>query len=489
MKRSRRKRDLQGWLGEASTAVFVLDRELRLSAFNSGCESLTGWSADEVLGQECRYASIADDLTPTALGASLCPPPDIFEVAEGLAPAFIPTKSGASLPRLIHFFLLKDAEGATGVLGLITEIPEPPKATVVPPARQLHAELAAVRMQLRERFGSHSLVVRSSAMQQALVQLQLAQTCSANVLLQGEPGTGKEHLARHIHFGSAAKAQWFVPLDCRRLDPQDVSRVIERLQEVHRPTGSGAVQPGTLFLADVDLLPRDLQSQMVVAFNPADLGSKSLIRLIASATSPLEELVADGKLLPEFQALIETLTIRIPPLRERNDDLQLLAQHFLEEVNREKITVAGSGSRTKQIAGFDEAVWPLFLRYNWPGNLDELAAVVREAHDRGNESLIKASDLPFRFRSALDAQELPPPVEAPPMPLDPLLTRVETRLILLALERGKYNKSRAAELLGINRARLYRRMEQLGIEDRDPERDGDAGVEESKDSLEKSADG
>src|SRR6185295_3959326 len=92
-----------------------------------------------------------------------------------------------------------------------------------------------------------------------------------------------------------------------------------------------------------------------------------------------------------------------------------------------------------------------------------LAAVVGEAHAHSTVTLIRRDDLPFRFRTALAAQELPPSPVPPPMLLDPLLARVETRLITLALERSRNNKSRAAELLGINRARLLRRIEQLQI--------------------------
>jgi len=132
----------------------------------------------------------------------------------------------------------------------------------------------------------------------------------------------------------------------------------------------------------------------------------------------------------------------------------MLAQHFLEEYNRQGLRQAG---------GFDEQVWPLLTRYAWPGNLDELAAVVGEAHAHATETLIRPDDLPFRFRTSLAAQEVPPSPVPPPMLLDPLLSRVETRLITLALERSRNNKWRAAELLGINRARLLRRIEQLQI--------------------------
>lgn len=481
-KSSRRKRDLQGWLGAAGTPVFVIDRELRLRVFNEGCEKLTGWKADELLGQECRYASVSDELTPAALGNSLSPPPEAMSGHEVSAPAYLPSKKGVSLARMLHFFPIHDASGEqTAVLGLIANIPPTPAAPAISPARQLHAELAALRMQLRERFGPHSLITRSPAMKKLLAQLQLAQNCTASVLLEGETGSGREHLARHIHFGGASRGQWFVPLDCRRLDPQDLARVVERLQEVHRPEGSRARSassgatplPGTVYLADVEALPRDLQEQIVAAFGATEAGRAPALRVMAGSAAGLDEEVAAGRVLPELHTLVSTLTLKVPALRNRGDDLQLLAQHFLEEVNRDR-------SGGKQVAGFDEAVWPLFLRYNWPGNLDELATVVREAHERSEQTLVRAEDLPFRFRTALDAQELPPVVTEswPATPLDPLLTKVETRLITLALERSKYNKSRAAELLGINRARLYRRMEQLGIEDREGpgEAAGDAPV-------------
>src|SRR5260370_41933558 len=95
--------------------------------------------------------------------------------------------------------------------------------------------------------------------------------------------------------------------------------------------------------------------------------------------------------------------------------------------------------------------------------MEEVGAVVGEAHADGTETFIHPRDLPYRFRTALASQEQPPPPEPPPMLLDPLLTKVETRLITLALERTRNNKSKAAELLGINRARLLRRIEQLQI--------------------------
>ena len=111
----------------------------------------------------------------------------------------------------------------------------------------------------------------------------------------------------------------------------------------------------------------------------------------------------------------------------------------------------------------------MFSRYNWPGNLDELRRVIQEASAVATDITVKVADLPFRFRTALQAQDAPPANVPRPLPLDKMLTQVESNAIQLALERSRYNKTKAADLLGINRARLYRRMEQLGIEDRESE--------------------
>lgn len=456
----RKARSLDSRLEATATPVFVIDAERRIRAFNRGCEMLTGWTAAEALGQVCHYGSLGHETGVPALAASLCPPPEAFAGEDTAAPTYIICKDGASQARMLHFFPLRsEGNDLTGVLGVALPIKQPLAASRISPARQLHAELAALRTVVRARFGAESLVCSSPAMRKVLTQVELARQSAVSVLLAGEPGTGREHLARTIHFGSSAKASWFVPLDCRRLGAEDLQSVLSRLLEVHqaRPVSGVGPQPGTLYLADVECLPRDMQEGLTTAFsNPAALNPR--LRILASTSGDLEAAIDAETLRPDFAAMLSTMTIEIPPLREREGDVLLLAQHLLEEVNR----LGG-----KQLGGFDDDVWPLFQRYNWPGNIDELAQVVREAHERCGEALVKAQDLPFRFRTALGAQELPPPAEPFPLALDPLLIQVEAKLIVQALDRSKHNKSKAAELLGINRARLYRRMQQLGIEDRE----------------------
>ena len=453
-------RSIQRHLDSTATPLFIIDAQRRIRGFNLGCQVLTGWTAEEVLGQICNYGSAGDESGLAALAASLCPPPEAFSGEAATAPAYLVCRNGRAEPRMLQFFPLRSESGdLTGVLGLALPISSALPAARISPARQLHAELAALRASLRNRFGPDSLVCRSSVMNKVLAQVELARQSQASVLLVGEPGTGREHLARTIHFGSPGRTNWFVPLDCRRLGPDDLQSVMTRLLDGSQsePASTPGPQPGTLFLADVDYLPRDLQEQLAAVWSGMPPGSTRL-RLLASTSRSVETAVKSESMRSDFAAMLSTLTIEIPPLRSRGDDLPVLAQSLLELINRQG---------EKQSGGFDDAVWPLLLKYEWPGNIDELAQVVGEAHAHSVDSLVKPQDLPFRFRTALDAQDLPPVAEPLPLPLDALLEQVETRLIQQALERSRNNKSKAAELLGINRPRLYRRMEQLGIEDRE----------------------
>lgn len=448
------------WLADTGTPVFVLDARRTVVAFNAGCESLTGWEAVAVIGETCPYATAADAPGVQALTAALCPPPDVWQGDPAAVPAYLPQKEGPSLSRMLHFFPLLDGQGKiSGIAGVIVSLPTT-RSTPTTPAWELHAELAALRMTLRSRFGPNALVAGSPAMRRALAQIELARQSIAHVLFTGEAGTGREHLARTIHLGSPNKATAFVPLDCRRLGPDELERVLHRLLDVHgkrnAATGTG-LQPGTLYLAEVNFLPRDLQDQLVRAFAPeADPDQRPNLRLMASMTGQPEVALADGKLRDDFFSLIAPLVVALPPLRDRADDLPLLAQYFLEEANRLK---------PRQLGGFGEEIWPLLSRYHWPGNLDELAEVIQHAHVAAADNLIRPADLPARFRTGLEARELPPATESPSLALDPLLEKLETQLITLALTRCRFNKSRAAELLGINRARLLRRIEQLKIKD------------------------
>jgi len=461
----RKRYPVERWVAQSSVPVFVIESGNVLAYFNEGCEKLTGWVAADLLGKTCHFASSSASSSIEAVTGPLCPPPDVWSGQELQLPVYLVHKHGASVPRLIHFFPLrgtkdKERDKVVAVLGVISlmKVLGPPVPTS--PVLQLHAELAALRSELRSRFGEETLVSRSPAMLKVLNQVELAIKSPVHVSLTGEPGTGKEHLARLIHYAGPMKAGWFVPLNCAKLDSNELERVLGRLIEVQLSGVAPGVrpQPATVYLAEIEHLPRDLQEKLIVALKLPKKGEQSGLRILASGLRSLSTAVNAGTLRADLESLLGTLTIHLPPLREREEDLPLLAQHFLGQQNRQQ---------EKQLSGFAADIWPSFHRHNWPRNLDELRQVVQEACEATTEKEIKLRDLPFRFRTALEAQDSPPPLAPHPLPLDEMLLRVETNAIQLALERGKFNKSKAAEILGINRARLYRRMEQLGIEDRE----------------------
>ncbi len=200
-KRKNKTIDIDHWLKDSARAVFVLDTDRRIRAFNAGCESLSGWTASDVVGATCHYGSVSEVAGAAALAASLCPPPEVFAGEEASVPAYLAHREGQTLPRMMHFFPLRDSAGRqSGVLGVVGAWPPPERAVETSPTRQLHAELAALRMTLRARFASSTIVAHSMAMRRVLSQVELALGTRAFILFSGGPGTGKEHLMRVVAF-------------------------------------------------------------------------------------------------------------------------------------------------------------------------------------------------------------------------------------------------------------------------------------------------
>ncbi|MFN8857777.1 MAG: sigma 54-interacting transcriptional regulator [Planctomycetaceae bacterium] len=460
-RRSRKTQDLATWLGTSLTPLFVLDTERRIRVFNAGCQALTGWTPPDVVGEVCQYTQPVETATGTALAASLCPPPEVFAGQEMVVPGQILTHDGNRLNRSLHFFPLRDGEtGITGVLGLICPPQPPAELAATPMSLRLHAELAALRASQRRRFGPQTLIAVSRGMQRVAAQIALAIPTQSSVLLQGEPGTGREHLSRVIHFGGPGAGRWYVPLDCRRLTPTELERVLNRLVELHPGSSSsgGTAPPGTLYLADVDHLPRDLQKRLCqLVASPDGDDSAPRLRILASTEHPWQQLVQEERLLEDLAIALTPLVIELPPLRERREDIPLLAQHFLEELNRLEL----HGERRHQVSGLTDDAIQLLIGWTWPRHLDELWDLLRSAHSHATGTQIGIEDLPAWLKSAPSTP--PPMAQLPQLDLDQILLEAERKVVALALNRCRQNRTRAAAMLGIQRTRLLRRLEVLGL--------------------------
>ncbi|MED5398937.1 MAG: sigma 54-interacting transcriptional regulator [Planctomycetota bacterium] len=466
---ARRRRRIEKWLAGSRTPVFVLDANRIVCWFNSGCEELTGWPAEEVIGWRCDYSSEFEQGTVDALLASLCPPPELDLHPNHPIPIQLACRDGRSLPQALHVFPLNDELGQPdGFLGVLCPVrAAEPTTTSETPTHRLHAELAAMRHSLRERFGQDSLLGTGPAMARLQAQARLAGDSLSSVCLIGEPGSGREHTARAIHYSGAAGDQSFVPLDCNGLPPGEQANIIDRMFQSPEAGSSSVFQPGSLFLADVDHLPRDIQQRLLDQLTTPNTTTEPSLRLMVSSTRPLEEAVAREDLLPDLHFHASTVSITVPPLRDRGEDFRPLVQHFLERHNQ---------PASRQVGGLAPDSWTVLGQYDWPGNLDELNLVILEAAlvaaDR-DSSLIDPDDLPFAFRTGIDAQRAGGPLEQPIEPLEDVLERVEREQLGRAMQRARGNKAEAARLLGLTRPRLYRRLTQLDMLEDDFEPDND----------------
>lgn len=453
MPRRPRRGGLPEWLAQSQLAVFVVDARRVVLFFNQGCEQLTGWAASDLIGKVSEWRSDGNAEEPATLLSALCPPSEPQATTHRV---HLLTRSGQSLDRVIRFFPLlppapaERADEPLRWLGVI-EAPDAVHLGSPSPDSRLHAELSALKAELRKRYALSDVVAQCSAMRRVLTQLQLAVGSYATVGLQGAAGTGKEFLARAVHYAGETRVRAFVPVDCR-LPREELSKVLSQIMttELESPP-IPVLRLGAVLLQCVEALPTDWQARLIEWISSDAAPEK--VRWMISSTEPFSDLVEREVLLPEFRDQFSVIEVTLPTLRERRDEFPLLAQQALESCNH-------SG---KQLLGFSPDVWEQFLAYNWPGNLDELLAVVSEAHASCAGSVITVAELPFRFRAGRDAQTIAPLPSAPQVPLEERLQQVEREQLVLALERANGNKQLAAELLGIPRAKLYRRLEAHGL--------------------------
>ena len=316
-------------------------------------------------------------------------------------------------------------------------------------AGRLHEAIRHFRHEAAGRFRADRLIGPSVAARRVRRQVELAVAGRASVLLVGPPGSGRRHVASAIHYGSDPRRTGaLVPLDCAVLGAELLVPTIYAL--THGRTAGQGAGPGSLLLTDADRIPPEVQAPLAAEI----LGRPFPWRLLATAGRPLVELARRGHYHEELAAALSTLVIELPRLADRREDIPLLAQLFLEDNN---------ARRAKQLAGLTPEALDLLCGYDWPGNLDELADAIAQAHQRAQGAEITPADLPERLHLAAQAALRPRRGEET-IVLDEFLGRMERELIRRAIARAKGNKAKAARLLGLSRPRLYRRMVRLGLE-------------------------
>jgi DNA-binding NtrC family response regulator len=477
----------------AREPIFWLDPALKLTWVNRAWEELTGYPAAAVVGLTCQAHAPTQPGDASDLAASFHPPPESLAGRPAGAPTLIYRADGERLWRRVEFWPFCDEQ--SGLIGLLGMVRADEAAPSVPDSRdgRLHAELLEIRRRLHQRHGLDALIGSGPAHRRLLEQVRLAAGSAVPVLIVGEPGTGKRHVARTIHQHGPNRHRPFLAFDCEALPAEILERELFGAAAPGASDGAGrrprlSLGDGsTLLIDEVLSLPRDLQARLVEA-----LDAHAPVRPIATTAREPEAAVDDERLRPDLYYALTALVVRLRPLRDRRDELPALAQHFLERINRHGVPqqldegdpIEGpdlfpraNRRGVAQRGGFTPEAVEVLTSYDWPGNLPELARVVEHAHGRADGHVIAPEDLPATIRGHLGGAYNPPAPPSPIKPLDELLTEVERRAIETALRQSRSNKSRAAEILGISRPRLYRRIKELNLPDEEEPAEDDGPPE------------
>ncbi|MEX0937606.1 MAG: helix-turn-helix domain-containing protein [Pirellulales bacterium] len=439
-------------LQQAPDPIYVLDDRRTIVHCNRALAEWTGLTAEELTGRRVDYHSHHEESTPPGLAAGLCPPPAAFAGSESQGHVSCMSRDGRLLQRRARFVPLGTGRGGTvGVVVFVApvnvETAELVAQRTATSADLLHAQVRIFRREQQQRYDLDRIAGTSPAANRARLQIAAAAASGANVQLVGPAGSGRAHIAKAIHYRAVGgKSGQLIPLDGAVLTAERLRAAVETLG-----SDQPRAEPRTLLLTNVDCLGDELQYYFLELLNKAPRSLRTLV----TAERDLSELAREGRFRADLACALTTLSVQLPPLAERLEDLPLLAQLFLEECNR---------SGEKQVGGVSLQALDLLTAYHWPENIDELAAVMREAHAATEAHEIRPVDLPARFRHAAGAAARPRKQEEK-IVLDEFLQRIETELISRALRRAKGNKTKAARLLGLTRPRLYRRLVQLGLEE------------------------
>ncbi len=332
-----------------------------------------------------------------------------------------------------------------------------------------HLKLASENRLLREKIkskqGFGGIVGRSPEMEKLYRLIAKVSRSSHPVLVQGESGTGKELVARAIHFTGPFRDQPFIPVDCGSLVP---TLIESELFGYVRGAFTGAVrskeglmsiaQGGTVFLDEIAELPVDLQSKLLRAIQETEIrpvgSTKSLpinVRILAATNRDLETAVQDGKFRKDLYFRLNVVTLKIPPLRERKQDIPLLVGHFLEKLAR-------SSGMQREIS--DEAM-KLMLAYDWPGNVRELENCLERACALSSGPLMQVADLPTSIQNA----QLHTGAASLPGSRIVTIAELEKQAILGTIDQLQGDKLMAAKLLGIGKTTLYRKLKEYASQD------------------------
>lgn len=427
-------------LDSVASGVFTVDRDWRITSFNLSAAQITGWNQEAAIGKYC------SDVFCSSVCGKNCAIAESLYTGQPVANRTITIKNrnGKKVSVSISAAPLVDHDG--NVLGGVETF------------RDLSVEMN-LRQQLTKKYTFEQIISKSPSMQRIFQILPEISKSESNVLILGESGTGKELVASAIFNASARNDKPFIVVNCGALPDTLLESELfgykagaftdARKDKIGR---FAAAEGGTIFLDEIGDIPHSLQVKLLRVLQQKvyePLGSNSPIkadvRIIAATNKNLVELVHKGEFRDDLYYRLNVVNIKLPPLRERLEDIPLLLEHFVKKFRAE---------RQKDIVGVSEEVVSLLMKYKYPGNIRELENIIEYGFILCPGGYIRLEHLPETFGG--QPQELDSPLLSAYEGLS--LEKIEKSAIHLSLQRNKWKKMRTCRELGISKDTLRRKI-------------------------------
>jgi PAS domain S-box-containing protein len=451
-------------LESMADGVFTLSPKGEITSWNPSMERITGYGVEEVMGRTCSILDFSRCIRKSCpSGFKEC---GIFKAGTA-APkeCVLRHKEGHDVPVVKNARLVKDEGGSViGVVETVTDLTELQNA-------RRKAEEAERR--LGERFQFDEIIGKSKAMQPVFSAIKAAASSDATVLVHGASGTGKELVAGAVHYHSLRNDMPFVTVNCSALSE---SLLESELFGHVKGAFTGALRDrigrfegaegGTIFLDEIGDVSPFIQIKLLRVLQELEIervgDSKKRpvdIRIIAATNRDLYELVRSGHFREDLYYRLKVFPIRIPPLKERREDIPFLVDRFIEIQNKKT---------RKKIAAVSREAMSVLMNHPWPGNVRELENAIGHAFVLRNEGNIDISDLPVELRhpaSQSDSKETPDSQNQAAG-----RNRLSRETLLQLLDECQWNKAEVGRRVGLSRTAIWKYMNKWEIPLKPPEK-------------------
>jgi PAS domain S-box-containing protein len=425
--------------------TFTIDQDWNVTSFNNSAIKVTGYKRSEAIGKKCWEI----------FNSSLCRNGCHMEQTMHKGKATmgneleIINKKGKKIPiRVNSGILMNNKNEKVGAVETFIDI----------------SEIKNLSAHLEEKFSFENIIGNNKELRQILFLLESVAQTDSSVLITGESGTGKELAARAIHLHSLKLKMPFIAVNCSAFAE---SLIESELFGHEKGAFTGAIkdkvgkfelaQGGTLFLDEIGDISIAVQTKLLRVLETHEferVGGNKIInmnaRVIAATNKNISEEISAGRFREDLFYRINVINIHLPPLRERRDDLPLLANHFIAKFNLKF---------EKNIKQFSSSAYELLEEYSWPGNIRELENVIEHCFVLCRGEVIQVEHLPKNFRAVQLNNESRTSIQN----LSNIL-EVERKLIMDALQRNKWNRTLTAKELNLNPSTLWRKMKKFRIE-------------------------